>query len=394
MTATNWAEKYRPKYFGEVKGQEQQIEKVKEFLKNFRKYGQTKAILLHGPPGTGKTTIAHVAANESFSEIFEINASDLRNRDKLKEILKPVTEQKSLIKKGKVILVDEVDGISESDFGGLQELIKLIEFSFYPIILTANDIWGKKFNELRKKTEIIQLKEIIYKTIKEILIDILKKEKKFVNAEVLNEIVINSKGDLRAAINDLQTISGIPDYSQISLDERNKEVDIFNALRIIFKGKPSEESLKIFESVNKEIDEIMLWIEENIPVEYHGKELVRAFDLLSKADIFKRRIYRQQYWRFLIYENVFLSYGISSAKTSQKTGFTNYKKPTRILKMWLNNQKIEKKKSIAKKFAFYTHIGEKRALYEFPIIKNFLMNSEIQRELKLNADEIEYLKNI
>lgn len=392
MPATNWIEKYRPKFFNEIKGQEQAVEKVKNFLNDFKKYGQKKAILLYGPPGTGKTTIAHVTANESFSEIFELNASDLRNREKLREILKPATEQKSLIKKGKIILVDEVDGISESDFGGLQELIKLIEFSFHPIIITANDIWDKKFNELRKKTEILQLKEISYRIIKDILIEILKKEKKFINNDTLTNIAVKAKGDLRAAINDIQTISGVAGSLQISIDERNKEIDIFNVLRAIFKGNPNEELLKIFESVNKPADEIMLWIEENIPAEYNGKELARACDLLGKADIFRRRIYRQQYWRLLLYQNAFLSYGISSAKSGkQKTGFTNYKKPTRILKIWLNNQKIEKKKSIAKKFASYTHIGEKRALNEFPIIRNFLTKPEIQKELKLNAEEIEYL---
>ena len=54
--------------------------------------------------------------------------------------------------------------------------------------------------------------------------------------------------------------------------------------------------------------------EENIPEEYQGEELARAYELLAKADVFKGRIYKQQYWRFLVYENFFLSYGMSSAK--------------------------------------------------------------------------------
>ena len=135
----------------------------------------------------------------------------------------------------------------------------------------------------------------------------------------------------------------------------------------------------------------MLWIEENIPAEYSGEELAKAYDALSRVDIFKRRIYRQQYWRFLVYENAFLSYGIASSKKSEKTGFTNYKKPTRILKIWLNNRKIEKKKSIAKKYAAYVHVGLKRALKEFPTIKAFLIQPKVQKELKLSEEEIAYL---
>ncbi|MBI2042845.1 replication factor C large subunit [Candidatus Pacearchaeota archaeon] len=384
----SWTEKYRPKRFSDVKGQDEAIAKIKIFLDNFPR---TKAVILHGPPGTGKTSLVYVLARETNSEIFELNASDLRNRDKLREILKPAMEQKSLFKEKKLILVDEVDGITASDWGGLPELLALILQTHYPVIITANDIWKKELAALRKKSDMIQLKEISYKTIKEILFGILKKENLVLEDKNLTKIAINAKGDLRAALNDLQAEAGIKS-EMIEIAERNKEVDIFNALRMVFKGKPQEETMRIFDSVNMPIDEIILWIEENIPAEYQGEELARAFELLSRTDIFKKRIYRQQYWRFLVYENFFLSYGISSAKKNIKTGFTSYKKPNRILKIWLNNQKNEKKKSIAGKYASFVHIGEKRAMNEFPVIKNILRNPEIQKELKLSEEEIEFVE--
>ena len=121
------------------------------------------------------------------------------------------------------------------------------------------------------------------------------------------------------------------------------------------------------------------------------KELAKAYDALSRVDIFKRRIYKQQYWRFLVYENALLGYGIASSKKGIKTGFTSYKRPTRILKIWLNNRKIEKKKSIANKYAKYVHVGQKRALKEFPTIRQILLNPKVQRELKLSEEEVEYL---
>lgn len=390
-----WVEKYRPKSFAEIRGQSETIEKVRKFLEEFNpSKNSKKAIILHGPPGTGKTTIAHVIGKETNSEIFELNASDLRDRKRLEEVLKPAMEQKSLTKQGKIILVDEADGISAVDKGGLTELIELIDFSSYPLIITANDIWDKKLSPLRKKAELIQLKDIDYRTIKEVLTDILRREKNFIDDEVLTRIAVKSKGDLRAAINDLQTISKLKDLSGVDFDERNREVDIFNALKVIFKGKASDETLKLFDSVKIPLDEIILWVEENIPNEYKGKELARAYDLLSKADIFKGRIYKQQYWRFLVYENIFLSYGISASKKQIKTGFTTYKKPTRILKIWMNNQKTAKMKSIAFKYAQYSHIGQKRAMHEFPILKQVInSNPAILKELKLDEEEIEYLKN-
>ena len=389
-----WAEKYRPNSFTEIKGQDDVIIKIKNFIKSFPESNK-KAIILYGPPGTGKTTLVHLAAIETNLEIFELNASDLRNKPQLKETLRPAIEQKSLLKKGKIFLIDEADGISGTDRGGVQEITSLIDESEYPIIITANDAWDKKLSELRKKCEMIELKELDYRVIKDILVEILKKEEKFIDNEILTNIAIKSKGDVRASINDLQAISELESESQKKtlFDERNKETDIFNALKKVFKLKATQETLGVFDSVNMPIDEIILWIEKNIPKEYQGKELNRAYELLSKTDLFKGRIYKQQYWRFLVYENIFLSYGMASIRNENKNEFTAYKKPTRILKIWMNNLKIAKKKTIAEKYAKHTHLSIKKTMKEFPIIEQLInSNQKISEELKLDEDEMVYLK--
>ena len=140
------------------------------------------------------------------------------------------------------------------------------------------------------------------------------------------------------------------------------------------------------------LDEITLWIEKNIPLEYKGIELAKACEALSKADLFKGRIYKKQYWRFLVYENIFASFGVSASKQEIKTKFTKYKRPSRVLKIWLNNQRQAKKKSICIKYSQYVHVGLKRAMKEFPIIKEIIKSDiDIQNELKLDEDELAYL---
>ena len=57
----------------------------------------------------------------------------------------------------------------------------------------------------------------------------------------------------------------------------------------------------------------------------------------------------------------------------------------------MNNQRTAKKKSICHKFAGYVHIGEKRAMSEFPLIRMILKNPQIRKELKLEKEEEEYL---
>ncbi len=391
-----WTEKYRPKNFAEFKGQEEAIRIIKNFLYNFtdkKNKRRKKAILLHGQAGTGKTTLAYVIANETNSEIFELNASDFRNKAKLQEILQPVLQQRSLTKEKKLILIDEADGISGYyDKGGVPELLRLIEMSPYPVLITANDAFSKKLSPIRKKVEMISLGKITQNTIIDVLMDILRKENLFLNYNILQGIAFRTQGDIRGAINDLQSVARTRDPTLLEFSEREKETDIFNALKKIFKEKPSKEMLRLYDSVKMPLDEILLWIEENIPAEYHGKALFNAYQALSKADLFKGRIYKQQYWRFLVYQNIFTSYAIASAKKEPNNNFTKYKRPERILKIWLNNQRQAKQKSIAQKYAKLVHVGEKRAMREFPIIKQIVKsNSEIQKELRLNDDEIEFV---
>lgn len=388
----SWVEKYRPESLQELIGQEEAIEEVENYLENFPNV-RRKALLLNGPPGIGKTTLVHVFAKENKYEIFELNASDLRNKKSMNEKLKPVLEQSSLFNKNKIILVDEVDGLSGmQDRGGVSELVSLIDSTKFPIICAANDAWIQKLSPLRKKTNIIELKDITPAETKTLLKSILEKENKKINDRVLNQISIKSRGDLRSAINDLEAAASMENPEEIFIDERNKKLDIFKAIRHIFQDKATEEMLGTFDKVDMQMDEIILWMEENIPNAYSGADLAKAYQRLANVDLFKGRIYKQQYWRFLVYENIFGSYGISEAKGDKEIPeFKKYSKPKRILKIWLNNQKHGKRKTISIKYAKKTHVGYKRIMSQWNEIKPQLKNPIIQKELKLDDDEIAYV---
>jgi len=384
MTLT---EKYKPRSFKEIKGQDIAIERIKSFLKRFP---EKRALILQGPAGCGKTCLAYCLAYETNSEILEINASDLRNREQIANVIGQASKQSSLFNKNKILLIDEIDGITKDDYGGLSELTRLISTTNYPIIITANNIWDRKFSELRQKSEILQLKQLDYNIVFKILKDIAEKENLNLNEDILKSLAIKSKGDIRAAINDLQTISEETTHQDIH--ERDREENIFYILEKILKQLPNYETIKLYDKVNTPLDEIFLWLEENIPLEYKGEELYKAIRALSKADVFRGRIHRQQHWRFLVYQNFLLSFGVSSAKKQVKTSFTSYKKPSRILKIWIMNQKQKYKKSISQKYAKFTHTNIKRAEKDFPIIRQ-IMKSEPKtaEQLKLNEDEIKFL---
>jgi len=391
MQTQNLAEKYRAEHYNDLVGQEKAIEEVEYFLQNFPKI--KKAILLYGPSGTGKTSLAIAAAKKHNVEIFELNASDLRNRAKLEEILKPASKQASLFKKGKFLLMDEIDGVTGTDIGGIPELIRIIDRTAHPLILTGNDVWQTKFSQLRQKCKLVEMKSLKTEDIVKLLKKIVEKENVQENESFLRQISIKSQGDIRAALNDLQaySVEKTESYLDITKDKRDKEENIFNILKLLFQER--QNFLNLFDNTRMSLDEILLWIEENIPKEYQGKALANAYHALSNADRFRGRIYRQQFWRFLLYQNIFQSAGISYAKNISQNRFIKYDRPKRILKIWLNNQKTAKKKTIAQKYAKYGHYSAKRAIKDYNTLKIILKNNpEIQNKLRLTEEEVDFLQ--
>jgi len=381
------AERYRAKFYFEFVGQEKAVQEVKIFLKEFP---AKKVMILYGPAGTGKTSLALAAARENNLDVLELNSSDLRNRAKLDQVLRPATEQQSLFKKGKLLLVDEVDGVTGTDIGGVPELVKIATTTKYPIIMTCNDVWQSKLSPLRPKCKLVEMKALHQSVILDLLRKVCQDEGIKEDLNFLIKIVIKAQGDIRASLNDLQSYAIGENILVDVKEKRDVEDNIFNILRKIFKEK--EPFLDLFESTSMSLDEIFLWIEENIPKEYKNEALVKAYYALGKADVFRGRIYRNQSWRFLIYQNIFQSAGISLAKALPSLGFTKYEKPKRVLKIWLHNQKTLQKKTIAKKFARFAHCSTKRAMGDFSLLQKILKNNiEAHKNLKLSEEEIEFL---
>ncbi|MAG91716.1 AAA family ATPase [Candidatus Woesearchaeota archaeon] len=394
--------KYKPKNTKEVHGQDNPLKKLETFITNFSKE-KKNAALIYGPSGVGKTSSVYAIADELGHEVIEVNASDFRNADQINLKVGGAVKQQSLFAKGKIILVDEVDGLSgHKDRGGIQAIVKLLQKSTYPIILTATNPFESKFSSLRGKSSMMEFKHLDYLAIFKILKRICENEKIKFEDDVLKALSRRAGGDSRAAINDLQMLTQQKkELSKDSLEEltdRNKKDKIMTALNKIFKTTDLNIAISAFNNVQEDLNQQFLWIDENLPKEYKRPEdLAKAYDMLSKADVFNRRIRRWQHYRFLVYINALITAGIASAKKEKYKQFVEYKPTGRILKLWWAKQKSMKKKAIAQKIAEKTHSSKKEILkstmpYIPVMFRNRKMQDSIINELDLDKEEVEWIK--
>lgn len=388
--------KYVPTKISEVKGQEMGASQLKSYVLNYRQQKQ-KAILLWGPIGVGKTSSVYALAQELNYDLLEINSSDLRNQEEIKSFLDSALGQQSLFFKPKMILIDEVDNISGiKDRGCIPALLKGIEKSSFPVILTANDPFDQKFKDLKKACLMVEYAKLSYNNVAEILSSVCLKERIKFEEKGLNFLARRVDGDVRAALLDLQVCGSLTYENVALLTDRKRTDSILQALALIFKSSSVDNALSALDNVDTEMDEILFWIDHNLPKEYlDSSSLARAYEHLSRVDIFNGRIKKRQHWGFLVYMNNLLTAGISSAKITKNKEFVKYLPTMRILNMWQAKMKNAKKKEIAGKLARHTHISKHRAMGEISYLQQIFKGSDhltIAKELELTDEEVEWLR--
>ena len=391
--------KYAPKNEAQVFGQQMAVSRLKDFITNY-KTQKHKAALLHGPIGVGKTSSVYALAKQLGFDVVEINSSELRNEDAMKTFMGAALGQQSLFFTPKIVLIDEVDNISGvKDRGCVPAMLKAIERSTFPVIITANDITDGKLKPLMKTSLLIEFHILQYRTIAHGLQWVCEQEGVQFDEKTLNSLARHVGGDMRAALLDLHgcIISGKVDYNAVTgLTDRKRTETIMNALTIIFKSTSVENALPVLDDIDMDQNEIMLWIDANLPKEYLDPvSLARAYEHLARADVFQGRIRKRQHWRFMVYISNLLTAGISSAKESRNPQFVAYKQTMRLLQLWQAKMKYAQKKEIAVKLAIATHTSKKVAIEQIPYLQEIFRHRREGKnfeELDLSAEEVEWLR--
>jgi replication factor C small subunit len=188
-------EKYRPKTFNDIVGQADTITFIKKHIDNL------PHLIFYGKAGLGKTTLALIIANESNSDILELNSSDERGIDTVRGRIMNFIRHSSL-KGKKILFLDESDQLTGDAQLCLRPIMEKYAFNCR-FILACNDI-SKIIEPLQSRCKAFEFKPLDPNDIMLRLRFIADNE--FIKASDgdLRNIAIKSNGDMRKAINDLQ----------------------------------------------------------------------------------------------------------------------------------------------------------------------------------------------
>jgi len=294
-----WSEKYRPQIISDMVGNEEARAAIIEWFVKWKK--GTKPLLLVGPPGIGKTTIAYLVAKQFGYDMIGLNASDVRSKSRINEILMPVLGNVSVLGIP-MIFVDEVDGIhGRGDYGGASALVDILKEPTVPIVLAANSDTSDKMKSIKKVVKTIQFKKIPPRLLRVYLENILKKQSAELSPGALIKVIDKSKGDIRSMINLTQSlVNGFNPQTDQSFESINVE----DGVNAFFKANSVEEARSVLYSMQIDPREkINAFYSSIITSELDADSLAKYLKVISTADMLFGRIMKTQNWRLLRYLN-------------------------------------------------------------------------------------------
>ncbi|MFC6976205.1 replication factor C large subunit [Halomicroarcula sp. GCM10025709] len=364
----DWTEKHRPSTLSEVRGNDKARDAFEEWARTWDDHRE--AVILHGSPGVGKTSAAHALAADLDWPTIELNASDSRTKDVIERVAGEAAKSGTLTAGGggrRLVIMDEADNIhGNADRGGARAITGLVKEASQPMVLIANEFYEMS-NGLRNNCREIEFRDVSPRSIVPVLRDICRKEGIEYESDALETIAEKNSGDLRGAVKDLQAIAETTDRltaDDVVTGDRDTTEGIFDYLDVVIKEADAETALKASYDVDETPDDLINWIEDNMPKDYEGAELARAYGALSNADRWLGRVRATQNYSFWRYATDNMTAGVAAARDGTKGGWTRYGPPSYWSKLGRSKGTRQTRDDIAQRIATIDGVSMRTARRE------------------------------
>ena len=285
--------RYRPKTFKTVLGQPEAVRVLTDMVKHKR---VPHALMLTGPSGTGKTTIARILKNElgcSKEDFVEVNCADFRGV----EIAREIRQRMSLAPFNgscRIWLADEFQQATKDCMSAFLKMLEDTPPHVYFILATTDP--AKILKTIHTRCTEIKLSHLSPKLIEELIIKVASKEKLELADEVLARLVDVAEGSARKALVLLDQVSGLSDEEEqlntiANSDSRRQGIEIARAL--LNPRTTWQEMAKILKGVEEEpesLRHLILGYATNVLLG-GGKMVERA---LKMIDFFRDHFYESK----------------------------------------------------------------------------------------------------
>jgi len=351
----DWTETYRPQTLSEVRGNDKARDGLREWAESWDSHRD--AVILHGSPGVGKTSSAHALAKDMGWDTIELNASDQRTASVVERVAGEAARSGTLVagsRGRRLVIIDEADNLHGNiDRGGSAAITSLVKDAGQPVVLIANEFYEMS-RSLRNACETIEFRDVSARSILPVLRDICRREGIEFENGALQHLAEQNSGDLRGAVNDLQAIAETTETlttEDVVTGERDTSRGIFDFLDALIKEEDAEGALRASYEVDETPDDLINWIEDNVPKDYEGAELADAFSFIANADRWLGRVRQSQNYKYWRYAGDNMTAGVAASRRSPKGGWTRYGPPSYWSKLGRSRGTRDRRDGIARKIA-------------------------------------------